>query len=395
MSKTRPDVLKAAEEFGNWDEHIRACDAVGGMTDDEKEKTRRALQYLRGELGEKFLRRAFIKGHPIVGPVLNATRRDRLWFVELAETLEELREAEGFPEVFRRFKKPEDSIEAESVLSTAFRFKKAGFSIAFDPRVTVTRQDGQRRQKRPDLKLVNGETGEEVIVEVSALERSDAHRKAFDISGVTMPLLNVLRPANLMIYMEMKEGFDDSYAAEAVRLLTEAAGEVARTGEFRAVVNERMVAGIAPEDNDEQLRRWAEGQGVSPWFTGPPIYSDEISRARTKIRDKLAQLPEDGPGLIVIPATPSMLFNFYDPRLILGVLREEVSRYPRLWAVVLLHNYVGGPQREPVVMRLESSVLIDKAEAEVFHQQTAILLNEACALPVSRSTSEKLLKAFA
>jgi hypothetical protein len=319
MSRIHPDILKGAEEFGDWDELTRSCDAVSGMTDEEKEKTRKAFRYLRGVLGEKFLRSAFIKGHPIVGSVLNATRRDRLWFVELAEALEGLREEEGFPEVFRRFKKPEDSVEAESVLSTALRFKKVGFTVTFDPRVTVTRQDGLRRQKRPDLRLVNGETGEEVIVEVSILKRSDAHREAFDLSGFAITVLNMLEPAKLTICMKMKEGFDDTYAAaEAVRLLTEAADEVARTGEFRAVVNERMAVGIAPEDNDEQLRQWAEGQGVSSGFTGPPIYSDEISRARMKIRDKLAQLPEDRPGLIVIPATGSMLFNFYDPRLILG-----------------------------------------------------------------------------
>ena len=222
-----------------------------------------------------------------------------MWLIDLAEALEELSGADGFPKVFRRFKKPEDSVEAESVLSTAFRFKKAGFSVAFDPQVTVTRQDGQRRQKRPDLKLVDDETGEGVIIKVSVLGRSAAHREAFDLSGFAITILNVLRPANLTIYMEMKEGFDESYAAEAVRLLTEVAGEVTRTGELRSIVNERMAAGIALEDNTEQLRQWAEERGISPWFTGPPIYSDEISRARMKIRDKLAQLPNQEVDLAI------------------------------------------------------------------------------------------------
>ena len=76
-----------------------------------------------------------------------------------------------------------------------------------------------------------------------------------------------------------------------------------------------------------------------------------------KIRNKLAQLPEDLPGVIVIPATASMMFNFYDPLLIIEVLKEEVGRYPRLWGVVLLHNFMGGEQREPKVMKLGTSTL--------------------------------------
>jgi hypothetical protein len=192
----------------------------------------------------------------------------------------------------------------------------------------------------------------------------------------------------------MREGFDESYADKAMRLLTEVADEVARTGEFRALVNERMAAGIAPDTNDEQLRQWAEGHGITPGFTGPPIYSDEISRAKMKIRDKLAQLPEDRPGVIIIPATASMMFNFYDPLLIIEVLKEEVGRYPRLWGVVLLHNFMGGEQREPKVMNLGASTLISKTTADALQEQTAILLNEACELPVSGSTSERLLAAF-
>lgn len=395
MGNVHPQLLKGAEKLGDWDEHVLSCSDVNGMTDEEKERARQAFQYLRRVLGEGFLRRAIIKGHPISWPVINTTRWTRLWLIRLAETLDELSGADGFPGVFRRFKEPKDAAEAESVLSAAFRFKRAGFSVTFDPRVTVTQQSGQRRPKSPDLRLVNDETGEEIVVEVSILERSAAHREAFDVSGFTITLLDVLRPANLTVYAEMREGFEESYASEAMRLLTEVANEVARTGEFRALVNERIAAGIAPDDNSEQLRQWAEERGISPGFTGPPIYSDEISRARMKIRDKLAQLPEDRPGVIVIPATASMMFNFYDPLLIVEVLKEEAGRYPRLWGVVLLHNFMCGEQCEPKVINLGASTLISKTTGDALQEQTAILLNEACAQQVSRPTGEKLIAAFA
>jgi hypothetical protein len=387
-------MLRMAEEFGDWDKLILSCDDARGMTDEEKGRAGLEIGYLRQVLGEGFLWRAIAKGHPIYWHVINTTRSSRLWFISVAEALKELSGAGGFRGVFKKFKEPDKSMEAESVLNVALRLKRAGFDITFEPQVTVTQQNGQRKQKRPDLSLVDEETGEEVVVEVSILERSAAHRDAFDISHFFIPLLNEVDSAKFKVDVELKEGFDGDYVGEAVRLLREMAEEVERTGEFKTLVNDRMAAGVAPAGNVEQLRQWGEENGISPGVTGPPIWSDEISRARMKIRDKLAQLPEDRPGVIVIPTTGSMMFHFYDLLLIIRVLQEEVSRYPRLWGVVLLHDYVGGAQGETVITRLGPSTLVDKARTDVFREQTAILLNEACALPVSHVTGERLLGAF-
>lgn len=394
MDDVLTHIQMGAKEFGDWDKLILSCDDARGMTDEEKERARQEIGYLRQVLGEGFLRRAIAKGHPIRWPVINTTRSTRLWFINVAEALKELSGAGGFRGVFKKFKEPDKSVEADSVLNAAFRLKRAGFIITFEPQVTVMQQNGQRKQKRPDLRVVDGETGEEVIVEVSILERSAAHRDAFDISHFFIPLFNELEPAKFMVYVELKEGFDDGHVGEAVRLLREVADEVERTGEFKTLINERMTAGVAPAGNEEQLKRWGEEHSISSGITGPPVWSDEISRARMKIRDKLAQLPEDRPGVIVIPTTGSMMFHFYDPLLIVGVLQEEVSRYPRLWGVVLLHDYAGGAQGGTVITKLGSSTLIDKARTDVFREQTAVLLNEACASPVSHATSERLLGAF-
>lgn len=395
MDDVLTHIQMGAEEFGDWDKLILSCDDAGGMTDEERGRAKQEIGYLRQVLGEGFLRRAVAKGHPIYWPVINTTRSTRLWFISVAEALKELSGAGGFRGVFRRFKEPDTSVEAESVLNVALRLKRAGFDITFDPQVTVTQQSGRRKQKHPDLRIVDGETGEEVIVEVSMLGRSAAHRGAFDIAHFFIPLFNELEPSKFTVYVELKEGFDDAHVGEAVRLLREAADEVERTGEFKALINERMSAGVALAGYEEQLKQWGEGHGISPGVTGPSIWSDEISRARMKIRDKLAQLPDDRPGVIVIPATGSMMFHFYDPLLIVGVLQEEVSRYPRLWGVVLLHDYVGAAQAGPVITKLGAGTLIDKARTDVFREQTAVLLNEACAVPISRPCGERLLAAFA
>jgi hypothetical protein len=396
MSELPSEILEAAKEYGNWDRYILLCEAVEGITDEEKERAREALHNLRHVLGETFLRKAILKGHPIRRIILNNALWTRHWLIRLADEFDALSIAEGFSKILRRFKKSDQAVEAESVLRVAFLFRRAGFTVSFEPEVSVTQQSGQRRQKYPDLKLVDDETKEEIIVEVSKLALSDSHRRAIALTDFTpFFMLDVLGPQNLTIYAEMSESFDESHVDETVRMLTQLADEAAKAGEFRALVNEYIVAGIVPRGDEERLKEWASERGISPAFAGPLVSSDEIARTRMKIRDKLAQLPEDRPGIIAIPATSSMMFHYYEPQLIAEVLKEEVSRYPRLWAVILFHNHFGGQPSDPAVVMLGADAIINKSMAHIFQEKTVILLNESCRLPVSQSSREKIFGAFA
>ena len=395
MSELPSEIIEAAREYGDWDRYILSCDAVEGITDEGKERAREALHNLRQVLGETFLRKAILKGHPIRRIILNNALWTRHWLIRLADEFAALSTAEGFPKILRRFKKPDTAVEAESVLRAAFLFKRAGFTVSFEPEVSVTRQDGQRRQRYPDLKLVDDEAKEELIVEVSMLALSASQRRAIALSDFTpFFMLNVLGPQNLIIYAEMSESFDESRIDETVTLLTQLADEAEKAGEFRTLVNEYIAAGIAPRGDEERLKEWASERGISPGFAGPLVSSDEIARTRMKIRDKLGQLPEDRPGIIAIPATSSMMFHHYDPQLIIEVLKDEVSRYPRLWGVILFHNHFGRP-RDPSVVMLGAGAIINRSMANVLQEQTVILLNESCGLPVSQSSREKIFGAFA
>jgi len=396
MSEIPSEILKVAEEYGDWDRYILSCEAVVGITNEEKENAREALQNLRQILGENFLRKAILKGHPIKRIILNRALWTRLWLIKLADEFADLSAAEGFPEILRRFKKPDKAVEAESVLRAAFLFKGAGFTVSFEPEVSVIQQSGQWRQKYPDLKLIDDETKEEIIVEVSMLALSASHRRAIALTEFTpFFMLNVLGPQNLIIYAEMSESFDESRVDETVVLLTQLADEAAKAGEFRTIVNEYIVAGIAPRVDEERLKEWASERGVSPGMAGPLVSSDEIARVRMKIRDKLAQLPEDRPGIIAIPVTSSMMFHYYDPQLIVEVLKDEVSRYPRLWGVVLFHNQFGARPRGPAVVMLGADAIINRSVADVLQEKTVILLNESCGLQVSQSSRRKIFEAFA
>jgi hypothetical protein len=319
----------------------------------------------------------------------------RFWLTRFAKALRALKEAENFKSILKRVKDHEKFAEGESVLEAAFQLYTADFKVSFDPEVMVTNRDGNRSVKKPDLKVVDVERGEEVIVEVSLLTRSAGWRRSEEITNFIFPLLfGHLSPARLTMYARMSENFDETRVEETVAELKALVEEVKSTGEFRALINDCIEAGIAPQDGEEPLKRWASERGVEPGIAGPPVYSNEISRAVMKIRDKLAQLPDDLPGIIVIPTTGSTLFHRYPLNLIVEVLSAEVSRYPKVLCIVLSHGYFGGEVQETFSATFEQHAVVNRSVGGALKEQSLLLINPGCTAPASDTLLRKIHDAF-
>jgi hypothetical protein len=319
----------------------------------------------------------------------------RFWLTRFANALRVLEEAENFKGLLKRVKDSEKFAEGESVLEAAFQLYGAGFKVSFDPEILVTDRGGNRSVKKPDLKAVDEETGEEVIVEVSLLTRSAGWRRSEEITSFILPLLfGDLSPARLTMYARMSENFDETRVEETVAELKSLIEEVKSTGEFRALVNDCIEAGIALQDNEEPLKRWATERNVEPGIAGPPVYSNEMARAVMKIRDKLAQLPDELPGIIVIPTTGSTLFHRYPLNSIVEALSAEVSRYPKVLCVVLSHGYFGGEIMESFSATFEQHAVVNRSVGGALKEQSLVLLNPGCTAPVSDALLRKIHDAF-
>jgi len=75
---------------------------------------------------------------------------------------------------------------------------------------------------------------------------------------------------------------------------------------------------------------------------GADISSDEVARTKVKIREKLKQLPEDLPGMIVIEAKENLLLFLYDIQGLALTFGEEVAKHPNLLRTVIFHSFVDG-----------------------------------------------------
>jgi hypothetical protein len=168
MDESPPRTFTPGEEYESWDSHIQYWGQATYLSAEERARTKQAFQYLRQELGKSFLRRLFTIQHPFRLLFVNKAEWCRVWVVRFADALITLKEADNFKSLLKRIKsimrKENDELsEAASVLETAFAFHKAGFKVSIDHKVFVTDARGRKRERKPDLKIADEETGEEIV----------------------------------------------------------------------------------------------------------------------------------------------------------------------------------------------------------------------------------------
>jgi hypothetical protein len=393
MSQNSQQFFKGREDYERWDPYILECDFIEGLTTEDRQRAKQALEYLRKVFGRNFLKDALEQGHPLLPLFLNRAPWTRLKLIGLAEALEKMRGAENFKTAFKRIKNvlpigtDGQFAAGYSVLQIAYQFFRAGFRVRF--------VDERGSYKRPDLDLFNDETGEELSVEVSVLHTPADVKKIEDVNRyLFLHISGVETVAQVTIYGQMLRSVDEREAAAVVMRINQLAAEVNAAGELRELIDEDIEVGIAPRYKIEELNQWATERGLSPDFAGPLMTFSEIPRVQRKIKEKLEQLPNNKPGIIVIPYLTDFLFHFYDLGQIIGELERQASESPNLLAIVLSQGYTDKPIGHIVLEESSPHIIISRTTAGCIEEPIVIIKNRALALSVSHSTMAKIDGAF-
>lgn len=391
--------VSGREEYLNWEKYISNCKNINGLTAAEKEAAKDALMYLRDKLGERFLYKIYDPRskrppHPLGLAILNQVASTRLDLVRYAEALRAMENAKNFNGLLKRFKNSEEFNEGESVLKVALECHRAGFDIEFDPEVFVTDQRGRIRQKFPDLKVTGRDTKESGIIEVTELKRSERWEQSFaDSDHIVSFYFAELSAAKLTMWADMNANFNQSRVDETLSLVRQTIEEVKQTGEFRTLITDCIEVGVTPSDNQEPLEQWAKNRGISPGISGPPVESNELGRIIEKIKGKLSQLPEDKPGIIVIPATQSTLLWRYDTELIVDFLLDKISAYPKVFCVVLTHSFVTGGIDKSYATATTDFAFVSRS-IKGLSEQTVVIFNKAYAGSMSYALLQQIRRTF-
>lgn len=393
------DIFETHEDHVSWDKYLEQVDLFEQLSAIHKQRAKEAIRYLRVLLGENFLRLASEKGNPIFHWFfLNATPHARLSLIRFVEELKTFENASKFNGLVARLKSSEKAAEALTVLDAAYKFSHAGFAVSFDPEVKSI-------GKVPDLRLVDPENGEDIYVEVSRL-RKGGHQElgsrtyhvifdevlnaiwsCSDASDVTKP--------HVLPYVRILKSLGENNLREVVAKIRELIFEAATSrGYFEYKFKDAIEMAVSPAHDHSKAKAWASVRGMRDMVEAPPIPLDgEIRKARDKIAKELEQLPEDRPGIIVIPASESLLPFVFDPKQIIVELAEELRHHPSLLSAVISHTFSAGKQ-DSYVAAVGQHAVVGTQISDIATERSVLAMNDAFGLAISTATVEKIRKAF-
>lgn len=381
------EIFQKQEDYRNWDKLSQHCDILEGLTEFEKERAKRAFQYLREELGENFLDNAFNAQHPICLYVINLVPWTRKWITWLAEAMRELKEHDNYVSILNRIKNGDKAKEGLSVLEIAYKFSKMGFKVSFDPSIKISQV-----KKIPDLKIANEESNEAFFVEVSILEESRVQKQAFNtLQKITEPLW---RSIPFIHYCgRIHKSLAERHVDDLVNKIEKMVERVKRENILQELVIEDVIEiGMAPENDKRFLEKWAEEKGLNVGeFSGPPYDANEISRTKRKIEKEQRQLPHDHPNILVVKNN-HLFSNARNIRKVISELEEEIYNYSHLLFVVVAGGHMG--MDENVITMKDQHVFIKKSKIDFLVEQFIILFNRFCFLRISPGAITKIYEAF-
>jgi hypothetical protein len=411
MSKPH-EIFVTEEDRLNWDKYIQRWNE-SYLSDDERQRTNDSLHYLRSALGEGYLRRADRQRNPMLFWYFtdwsDGARRSMIRF---AEALKSLEGSTGYGAILRRVRRPknlDELLEGRSVVDVAYKFFRAGFSIEeFEPLVSVPDHRGVEGPKNPDIKIINREIGEEILVEVSRMNPSDHQNLTSNTSRVIEHVLvfesmqcdpeafkNILSPRHILPYAKVHRGIKDDELRGVVDQIRKLVEHVRTSGKFgELIIPDTIEVGIASYDDHAPVREWAARRGMKHLVEGPNILTDEIARVKVKLNEKLKQLPPDKPGIIVLtPAHENVILFVYDIKWLAAAMAEEVEKHPKLLCTIMFHTFDDGKD-ESWSVNLGPHTYNRLVRSDGAAERSLIVRNMACKHHPSDETLEKVDSAF-
>jgi hypothetical protein len=295
-------VFTAHKDRWSGNKYIEQLDLIE-LSDLDRQRAKEAIVYLRGLLGEGFLRRAETERNPIfLRFFVNAAPPARLALIRFVDALTALDGTKNFrsalKDIKHRLKTPEDLerlTEKLSMVHVAHKFLRGGFEIEFDPLISVVGESGRTAPKKPDLRIVDRENGEEIIVEISRMKASDHQKLISRTFQVIWRLLidqgmhrdpesfkDITKSRHILPYAVIHRGIEDAELKGIVEQIRKLIAD-ARTGvQFsELIIPDTIEVGIASYDSHQLAKEWAISRGLeeNDFVMGASIQSDEVARA--------------------------------------------------------------------------------------------------------------------
>lgn len=267
--------------------------------------------------------------------------------------------------------------------------------------ITINRKDGSPHRRVPDLKITWADTGEEIFVEISALDRSAQQQQITrGESSLTLRLLRIMHTTGIIMRIRVHKALDQATLESTLQEIDKLASKVKTDGAFETWASEGVIElAAAPTDQAESIYQWASEREIKEReiIKGALI---DINDAKRLIVDKIGkevkQLPKDRPGMIIVTTSQNLVFHFIPMRMIGPFLSQRLQRFPQLVCVAATYCHYIDKEGTPVewVSTADYSIR-ERVIMHPLRETTLIAQNNVCQQPLSSATSEKICQAFA
>jgi len=405
MKESNPHkYFSTKKDYTKWDNFIKQIDDIN-LSNEDKLRVRNAILYLEKTLGRHFFSDIIQFGHPLLMQYfMNAANLARIQLIDFAESLQALEQSPNFDTLIYKIKKATKFSEGSTILETADRFYKAGFSIAFD--LYVSFMNGEKLEtKQPDIKITDEDSGEEIYVEVSETVQSNAaldngrtyHHLFFLIQYIISSdpeMMDFTNRKHILPHVKILRPMNENELIEVTSRINEIVEEVRSTGEFQETVIGNMVEiAVSPFNDHSKAEAWAKERNITDFVENCFFYPNELGRVLNRLEEELKQLPSDKPGLVVLWNNHNLLFFLHRIEEIIERVANKISSHPNVYGVALNQN-IGLAKPENGFAQIDEHLWISNTGRDLTTRNTLLVRNNFFNLPLTDTAEQKLLESF-
>lgn len=392
------------KDYTKWDNFVAQIDDIN-LSEEDKNRARNAIRYLEKTLGKHFFSDIIQSGHPLLSQYfINSANLARIQLIDFAESLQALEKSPNFHTVIAKIKKATKFSEGSTILETAYRFHKAGFSIAFDEIVSFT--DGaELKTKKPDIKIVNDRSKEEIYVEVSEAGKSQSeidnsqtydyiYRFVHHIIFSDPELMDFVNPKHILLHVKILRAMSKKELIEAGLIIESLVERVRNTEEFQEMFVENMIEiAASPSHDHSKAEAWAKERNITNFVENCFFHPNELGRVLNRLEEELEQLPLDKPGIVVLWNNANLLFYLHNIKEITKKIAYKTTPHSHVYGVVLNYD-IGWSESENSFVEIEDHLLVSNTGRDLINRNTVFVRNKTFNLAITDATEEKLLKSF-
>ncbi len=312
----------AAEEYGAWEYWIQKINAEAELPGGARSAALTGLDSVRRLFGHGWLRHAVQTKHPLLALLLNSApwTRDRIG--EFGERLRILQAVPGFKKLARRLKQAAECGGALAELDIGYRLVRAGVEIEFYPAAEAHEPDILAKMVPP------------VYLEITSL-RTPSEWEQGERTLHALTLLALTDP-DVVSGGAIHAVLSDSLTAECQKRIRDAVQQVKETQKPVEIHMPGIVDMYFVPTAEKELAASWKAEGKVQQFLGPPLHSALVARVGRALADKVVQLPEGSPGIIVVYDNLAPLEE--PPETIAALAQHVMSRHTNVVATILISS---------------------------------------------------------